>query len=281
MRVAVTGLDGFTGRYLDQILRERGHQVLPSVADVTDAQAIKAEMQQLRPDACIHLAAIAFTASKNVESYYHVNQIGTFNLLEGLSLAGNVKKVLLPSTAHVYGSTAAGIVGEDAPLDPPSHYALSKMAMELGTRFWSDQLEIIVTRPFNYTGIGQEERYLIPKIVSHFKRRDRVIELGNIDVRRDFGDVRSVASAYAGLIEANVRDSTINIASGSIHSVRELIDICSELTAHNIDIQVNPQFIRAGDVDILGGNISQLRSTLPDWKPIDIADTLRWMLGIE
>lgn len=281
MRVAVTGLDGFTGRYVKQILLERGHDVLASTADLTDRRAIRAEIQKLRPDACIHLAAIAFTASEDFEGYYHVNQIGTFNLLESLCLTGGVKKILLPSTAQVYGSTAKGLVREDAPLDPPTHYALSKMAMEQGTRFWSDQLEIVTVRPFNYTGIGQEERYLIPKIVAHFKRRDSFIELGNIDVRRDFGDVRSVASAYAGLIEADTGDVIVNIASGAIYSVRELIGICSELTAHDIDIQVNPQFIRAGDVDILGGDISRLRSILPDWRPIEIDDTLRWMLGIE
>ncbi|WP_174278211.1 NAD-dependent epimerase/dehydratase family protein [Sphingomonas bacterium] len=278
MRVAVTGADGFTGRYLLPELARRGHEPVPLVADIADARALAAEVTAAAPDAIVHLAARAFVADDDYAGFYTVNQVGTFHLLDATARARPGARVILASTAQVYGAQAAGLLVEDRPVLPANHYALSKAAMEAGSRFWADRLRITVVRPFNYTGVGQEGRYLVPKIIDHFRRRAPLIELGNLDVRRDFGDVRAVADAYAGLLEASAPPAVVNVAAGVLESVRGIVARLEALTGHAMDVRVNPAFVRADDVPELGGDVGRLRAALPGWRPRPLAETLPWML---
>jgi GDP-6-deoxy-D-talose 4-dehydrogenase len=279
MRVAVTGAAGFTGRYLLPELTRQGHEALALDADITSPEALAAAIGTMRPDAVIHLAARAFVNVAEFDAFYAVNQVGTFNLLHALAEYRPGMRVILASTAQVYGAQAEGLIGEGSPLAPANHYALSKAAMEMGSSFWRDRLQITITRPFNYTGVGQEARYLVPKIVDHFRARASRIELGNIDVRRDFGDVRSVAEAYAALLETETAPPVCNIATGSAESVRDIVERLSAITGHRIEVRINPEFVRAGDVPVLAGDIGLLRTTAPGWRPRSFDDTLEWMLA--
>ncbi|KQN33750.1 hypothetical protein ASG37_16495 [Sphingomonas sp. Leaf407] len=277
MRIGVTGARGFTGAPVFAALTQAGHTPLAIGADITDAAALDREIAGMRPDAVLHLAANAFVASDDIAGFYTVNQVGAFNLLASLARHCPGCRVLLASSAQVYGQDASGIVTEDHPTRPANHYALSKLAMEIGADFWRDTLSIIVARPFNYTGVGQQNRYLIPKIVDHFRQRKPVIELGNIDVERDFGDVRAVADAYVGLIEADVT-GPVNVATGQAHSVREVIAIARDITGHDPRIEVNPAFVRTNDVQRLVGSNERLRTIVPDWTPPPLERTIAWML---
>lgn len=279
MRVGITGLSGFTGTYLCAALTEAGHQPVGITADLTDPAALDRAVADIAPDAVVHLAALAFVASDDLAGYYGVNQVGSFNLLNAMAQHRPGARVVLASSAQVYGEGASGTVAENHLLAPANHYALSKHAMEIGAGFWRDRLSILITRPFNYTGCGQQDRYLIPKIVDHFRRRAPVIELGNIDVERDFGDVRAVVRAYVGLLAAADSDVPINIATGKAHSVREVLTMAGELTTHRPQIVVNPAFVRKNDVQRLIGSNTRLRTLLPDWAPIPLSDTLEWMLA--
>jgi GDP-6-deoxy-D-talose 4-dehydrogenase len=279
MRVAVTGADGFTGRYLLPELIGRGHDAIPLAADITDPVALDAAIAGLRPDAVIHLAAQAFVNVTDFAGFYAVNQAGSFHLLNAVATHAPGARVILASTAQVYGAQASGLIAEDSPVQPANHYALSKAAMEMGARFWADRLAITITRPFNYTGVGQQVRYLVPKIVDHFRRRAKTIELGNIDVRRDFGDVRSVVSAYAALLDANAPPPVCNISTGEMESVRGIVDRLAALTSHSIEVRINPEFVRPDDVPVLGGDNRRLRAAAPEWHPRPIDDTLEWMLS--
>lgn len=279
MRVGVTGLAGFTGAYLADALAEAGHETVAIRADLTDPVALDNDVATIAPDAVIHLAGSAFVAANDISTFYAVNQLGSFNLLDSLARHRPECRVLLASSAQVYGDAASGRVGEDHPTRPANHYALSKLGMEMGARFWEDKLVPIVARPFNYTGRGQQDRYLIPKIVQHFRERRAVIELGNIDVERDFGDVRTVARAYAGLIGNTDASGVVNVATGTPHSVRDVIAMAERLTGHRIDVVVNPAFVRTNDVSQLVGDNSRLRALLPDWEPATLEATLAWMLA--
>lgn len=277
MRVALTGAKGFTGRFVSAALERVGATPVALQADLRDQAAVEAAVAALDFDRVIHLAGHAFVDASDWQAFYTVNQLGTLNLLDAVARKKPGTRCILASSAQVYGPRAEGLIAEDAPTNPVNHYAISKRAMEQGADLWRDRLDIVVTRPFNYTGVGQATQYLIPKIVDHFRRRADVIELGNTWVRRDFGDVRSVAAAYAGLISATHVPPVVNMATGAVSSIGDILDHLSAISGHTVEVRVNPDFIRKGDVEVLGGDASLLQATLPKWQPHTIADTLQWM----
>ncbi len=277
MRVALTGASGFTGRFVADALARQGAECVLLEADLTDAEAIADAVADARFDRLIHLAARAFVGVADWQGFYAVNQLGTFNLLDAVARERPGTRCVLASSAQVYGPGAEGLVAENAPTRPANHYAISKLAMEQGAALWRARLEVVVTRPFNYTGVGQDAQYLIPKIVDHFHRRAPVIELGNLWVKRDFGDVRSVAEAYAGLALAEQAPALVNICTGSVQAIGDILATLTTLSGHCLDVEVNPRFVRANDVPVLGGDATQLHAVLPSWQPHHLADTLKWM----
>ncbi|THF63113.1 NAD-dependent epimerase/dehydratase family protein [Pseudothauera nasutitermitis] len=290
-RVLITGIKGFTGRYVAAELQAHGWEVWGMGAhdesgdgnyrraDLTDAEAVRSVLAELRPDAVVHLAAISFVGHGDAESFYKVNLIGTRNLLAALAGSGKTPDcVLLASSANVYGNSAEGMLDETMPANPANEYAVSKLAMEYMARLWSDKLPLVIVRPFNYTGVGQSESFLLPKIVGHFRRGAEVIELGNLDVWRDFSDVRAVACAYRRLLEVRPMAATVNVCSGHSHSLREVLAMAEAITGHRIQVEVNPAFVRANEVKTLCGDASRLRSLIGDWETPPLKNTLRWML---
>lgn len=280
MKVLITGLNGFTGRYLHAELAAHGHDVVGLQSDLTDATGLAEEMQRVQPDWVAHLAGIAFVGHGEANDFYRVNLMGTRNLLAALAGCGRRPAcVLLASSANVYGNSTAGVLREDAPPNPGNDYAVSKLAMEHMARLWLDRLPIVIARPFNYTGVGQSESFLLPKIVAHFKRRAEMIELGNLDVWRDFSDVRAVVQAYRRLLEISPAGETVNVCSGRTYSLREVLTLCERLTGHVMAVRVNPAFVRANEVRSLCGDPSHLRALIGNWDTQPLEDTLGWMLG--
>lgn len=277
MRVALTGANGFTGRFVAAALERVGATPVVLDAELRDEAALDRVVGALEFDRVIHLAGHAFVDARDWKAFYTVNQLGTFNLLDAVARRRPGARCILASTAQVYGPGAEGLIAENAPTSPFNHYAISKNAMEHGANLWRDRLEIVVTRPFNYTGIGQHTQYLIPKIVDHFRRRADVIELGNTWVKRDFGDVRDVADAYAGLALADDAPALVNIASGAVSSIHDILERLTALSSHRIAVQVNSAFVRKDDVQVLGGDAMRLREALPGWSPRGIGNTLEWM----
>lgn len=292
-RALITGINGFTGRYMAAELRAHGYEVIglgsqpnsqPGYyqVDLNDAAGLNTLMEDLQPDFIVHLAALAFVGHGVADDFYRVNLIGTRNLLSAIASASKPPEcVLLASSANVYGNASAGVLHEATAPAPANDYAVSKLAMEYMAGVWNTRLPIVITRPFNYTGVGQAENFLLPKIVSHFRRGEAVIELGNLDVWRDFSDVRAVVAAYRGLLEAKPVGQTINVSSGVTHSLREVIEMCESISGHTIEVQVNPAFVRANEVKTLCGDNSRLRSIVGDWQSPALRSTLEWMLAID
>ena len=144
-----------------------------------------------------------------------------------------------------------------------------------------DRLGIVITRPFNYTGVGQSNRFLIPKIVEHFNARAPVIELGNIDVARDFSDVRDVAMTYRCLSERAPLGKVINICSGKAISLQECLTIASQLAGHDIQVDINSAFIRENEVRRLSGDRTKIDTLVGQDSLHNFEDTLGWMLSHE
>lgn len=288
-RVLITGIQGFTGQYMANELQANGYHVIGlgsqpgdgdyHQVDLLDIVGMRNVLAQLQPDVIIHLAALAFVAHGDANAFYQVNLTGTRNLLEAIAASGKKPDcVLLASSANVYGNTETGLICETTAVAPVNDYAVSKLAMEFMARLWFETLPIVIVRPFNYTGVGQTVDFLLPKIVSHFRRRADRIELGNLDVWRDFSDVRAVVQAYRGLIEVAPAGQTFNICSGRTYSLREVLEVCSALTGHRLQIDINPAFVRANEVRKLCGDASRLQALLPEWETPPLEQTLRWML---
>lgn len=279
MRALITGLGGFTGQYLRAELSAHGHEVVGLKADLTDALAMEAEVRRVQPDWVVHLAGIAFVGHGEPNDFYRVNLMGTRNLLAALAGCDRTPAcVLLASSANVYGNASEGMLSEAALPVPANDYAVSKLAMEHMARLWFDRLPIVITRPFNYTGAGQKESFLLPKIVGHFHRQAQELELGNLDVWRDFSDVRAVVEAYRRLLEVSPRGETVNVCSGRTHSLREVLAMAEEISGHSLRVTVNPAFVRANEVKVLCGDSARLVRLIGAWSSPPLEDTLRWML---
>ncbi|QAU24989.1 NAD-dependent epimerase/dehydratase family protein [Dyella sp. M7H15-1] len=293
-RALITGASGFTGRYVASELEAAGFKVtglsygggqsaLEDIcADVLDRQALREVIASVSPDVVLHLAGISFVAHGDVDEIYRVNVSGTRNLLEALaSLIRPPSLVVLASSANVYGNATVEPVTEDTPASPTNDYAVSKLAMEYMASLWKSQLPIVITRPFNYTGIGQSEQFLLPKIVSHFRRKESSIELGNTDVFRDFGDVRDVARVYRKLVETRPAGSVLNICSGVGHSLDEILETMAAIAGYHIDVKINPAFVRKEDVRRLIGSNRALFDAIGFVPSIPLSETLSWMYGGE
>ncbi len=283
LRVLVTGLDGFTGRYVKAELEVAGCSTFGlSTADGTpidllDGDGVREAVAGIQPQAVIHLAAVSFAAHGDVDAIYRTNIVGTHHLLSALaSLPEPPLKTLLASSAHVYGN-AQGRLDEMTPLAPANDYAVSKVAMEYMAATWSAQLPLLIARPFNYTGVGQAGHFLIPKIVDHFRRGERHIELGNLDVWREFMDVRTVAWIYRRLLQTEGDAAVVNICAGASHSLREVLGMMAELAGYAIEVSVNPAFVRDNEMQRLEGDPDRLLARIGTGPSFTLKDTLRWM----
>lgn len=280
MKILLTGAAGFTGRFLKSAAETSGHQVVSLQANLTDKESVAAEVLQVQPDAVVHLAAISFVGHADDTAFYSVNVVGTMNLLAGLAaLPVKPAKVLLASSANVYGNCGVSPITEAQPESPVNHYAMSKLAMEHMARTYLDCLPIVIARPFNYTGPGQASNFLIPKLVSHFFRRASAIELGNLHVEREFNDVRMVCNAYLSLLTSGQSGEIYNICSGQPYTLQYVIGVLSEITAHTLDVVVKPQFVRANEVHRLCGSPKKLLACTGPLEPYDLRRTLQSMLN--
>jgi nucleoside-diphosphate-sugar epimerase len=286
-KALVTGLSGFTGQYVARELEARGYEVVGlgrgdgsghHGLDLRDGDRLTEVVTAIQPSVVVHLAAIAFVAHGDVSDIYTSNIVGTRNLLAALAACKKpAEKVLLASSANVYGNATVSTLDEGCPVQPENDYAVSKYAMELMSRHWQHALPIVVVRPFNYTGVGQSTSFLLPKLVDHFVRRARRVELGNIDVYRDFSDVRTVANAYARLIEHGIPGEVYNVCSGDAYSIEQILAMLAELAGYRIEVDVNPAFVRANEVRHLVGCNRKLATAIGELGLIPLADTLEWM----
>ena len=235
--------------------------------------------ERAQPHVVVHLAASAFVAETDPTDFYAVNLLGTRHLLEALSTAVTPPLcTIVASSANVYGNSTLEVLEETAETHPANDYAVSKLAMEYLAKTYMERLGIVITRPFNYSGVGQEPRYLIPKIVSHFKKQAAHIELGNTDVARDFSDVRDIAKAYRLLAEIQPNGEIFNLCSGEATALETCIAIASEITGHDIEVKVNPDFVRENEVTILRGSREKLDGVIGRGRRYKFRETLEWML---
>lgn len=289
--VLITGISGFTGQKLAEHLRSLGAIVYGISSNLEDPEnlcfkialsdqlTLSNVVERIEPDFVIHLAGIAYTAHANGLPYYETNVIGTENLLKScLSVSHKIEKVILASSAAVYGYPKQDFISERHSVNPTGHYGVSKLAMEFIAESFREKLNILIVRPFNYTGSGQSKNFLVPKIVEHFKMRKAEIELGNTHVLREFGDVRDIIEIYARLLQSNSTE-TLNLCNGVASSIDNVLETLTDITGQKIEIKVNPDFVRKNDIKRLVGDKSLLEEVTQYAHRYTLKDTLTAMLN--
>ncbi len=288
MRIFVTGATGFVGAWLCRELEASGHEVVGAPQswelDITDRDNLRAWLAP-GPDAVVHLAGMAFAPDARADpaEAFRVNVAGTVALFEALRELRMRPPVLVTGSSDVYGSPRPGDLplSESAPIAPRQPYAISKaaqegVAVELGVR---DRIQVVVARAFNHTGPGQRPVFVVPALARRVEavRRGLAdhVPAGNVDVRRDIGDVRDVVHAYRLLVERAAAGFLgdppliVNVGTGRSVAIREVIERLGRLAQVNPMIRVDPNLVRADDPPEIVSDSTLLRD-LTGWSP-DVA----------
>lgn len=297
-RLLVTGSEGFVGSNLIKALDESKYEIvatcLPQLIpkrgkyvalDILDLDLTIEVFKQYQPDAVFHLAAVSSVARsfRDRAVAYNTNITGTANVLEAARSLGKKVRFYFISTCEVYGGGEH--LAEDAPVVLKNPYAISKYAAELiCIDFHGDGLETVILRPFTHTGPGQAETFVLPTIAKQISeiekgKRAPLIELGNIQARREFLNIKDIVRAYALALDRCAAGDVYNIASGQGYTIAELVEIFARLAKKEFELKVNPTKMRKNDIPVLFGDGSKF-SRLTGWSPtVKIEKTLEDLLN--
>ncbi len=277
MTTLLTGYDGFVGRHLRQALACVPLEREGNPVDLRDAAAVAAAIAEIRPDRVVHLAAQAFVpvSFADPRETFDINFTGTYNLLAGLKDAGFRGRMLYVGSGDTYGNVAPQClpVTELEPQRPRSPYAVSKVAGEALCYQWSQtgDFGVVLARPFNHIGPGQSPRFAVPDfarqiVAIRLGTRAPILSVGDIDVTRDFTDVRDIVRAYAFLLERGANGEAYNVCSGREVSLREVI--AELMAAAGVDARVEQDAARLRRVEHrrMVGSYAKLAAAT-GWRP--------------
>ena len=294
MNVLVTGADGFVGSWLLPRLREEGHATIaalrPGCGDRLEAQGIAVVPLEVTEgdsvaralegdiDAVVHLAAVASgaDAAKDPGYAWLVNAVGTARLAEALARkraqTGTDPVFLLVSTGEVYGHGPETPRTETDPTYPLSPYAASKLGGEIAVLevHRRTRLRVVVARAFPHSGRGQDQRFVIPALARRLMLAKRVgapaVEVGNLDVVRDFMHVSDVVDAYARLLTRGEAGTVYNVATGQGVRLSDAYRQLGEIIGHAAVPEVSSTLVRPVDLNYLVGDGARLRRAT-GWSP--------------
>lgn len=308
MKVLVTGAGGFVGEYLVKLLKAHNHDVVAiginngaflkelsvptHVVNILDYPVLRETMQNVVPDAVIHLAAVS-----NVPISWNkpgltidVNIHGTVNVLQALYEVNPKAKFLNIGSSDEYGLTAKcrKPLTEDMPCQPQNPYSISKycteqMVLQLGKKYG---MNVISTRSFNHFGPGQAKGFVVSDFASQIKaieegEQEPVIRVGDLSAARDFTFVSDVVEAYVSLIEKDVESGVYNVCSGKAMTVQEILDMMLHLSSKEIKVEIDEGKFRPSEVPFFVGCADKL-SNATGWKvSTDIVDGLKNILKLK
>lgn len=278
-KILITGGNGFIGRHLCRELDKQGVDFISAGAgipdpeylgrtrelDIMNVQELEALFEEYQPDTLIHLAAIASPAHKDSIEIYRINVLGTENLLNiAAKKMPKGSRVLLISTAGVYGNQTVEKLHEKLPFNPVNHYSYSKMVTEVMSRQYQEHLDICIVRPFNIVGVGQSQNFLLPKLIYHFKNQLPVLKIGNLAAIRDYVSVEYCAEVLSNLCMLKNMPPIVNICSGVGHSCQEVIDLLAEISGFMPKVVPVADYIRPNEIWSLIGDDTVLRTVTQD-----------------
>jgi len=294
VKVLITGGCGFVGRHLSESLRSTGHEVdvvdrtacggASHECDLLDFGRLVGLLESLRPHRVVHLAAWSSVglSLRDPVGAFEANAQCTVNLLEGVKALDLGCRVLVVSSGEVYGASEAGEpLGEDSPVAPMSPYALGKACAELASLYYGSVggVDVVLARAFNHTGPGQTDVFALPSFAKQIAEAEcglaePVLRVGNLDVVRDFTDVRDVVRAYRLILEKEPPAGVYNVCSGRGYVLRELVERLVGMSTVKVEVRREEMRRRAGEAERLVGDNARIARDL-GWRPeIPIEKTL-------
>lgn len=305
MKSLIIGGAGFVGGYLAKHLLTLGHEVaitkIPSEQtaaagvsvydlDIRDQDAVSEVLKNVRPDMVFHLAAQSSVAVswKHPQLTADINIKGILNVLDGLRRYGGNPRVLLVGSGEEYGYVLPEEtpVRETNPVRPGNIYAATKACQNMVGRIYAQayDMDLVMVRPFNHIGPNQSPVFVTAdfcKQVAEIEagKREAVIRVGNLNVRRDFTDVRDVVRAYALLVRKGQAGETYNVGSGQAVKIGDILRTILDQSTASIRVEVDSEKLRPADVPVMEADISKVQR-LTGWKPqISLEQTIEDMLG--
>lgn len=293
----ITGIAGFVGSHLSELLLSRGFEVygllrsrsktdhIESIitklhlqdADILDTHSLYATISRLKPDYIFHLAAQSFVPTSWVSPSVtlETNIVGSTNLFEAVRMAGIDPVIQIACSSEEYGLVHPDElpIKETNPLRPLSPYAVSKLAMDyLGYQYYqSYKVRIVRTRGFNHTGPRRGDTFAESNFAKQIaliekKKQEPIIRVGNLDASRDYSDVRDMVRAYLLAVEKCDPGDVYNICSGSTIKIGAMLAMLLSMTKTKVEIKQDPERMRPSDVPVLlGDNTKFVQKT--GWKP--------------
>jgi GDP-4-dehydro-6-deoxy-D-mannose reductase len=306
MKVLITGIAGFVGSHLAELLVKKGDEVLgtrlpgesleniqkigPSLklhdCDITQLNQLTRVIQDTNPDQIYHLAAFSSVResfSRPLETF-DINIRGTLYLLEILRKLDKSAKLLVVGSSDVYGkvSPEQTPIAEHNSLLPISPYGMSKAVCDLLAYryFESYGVQVIRARAFNHTGPRQGTGFVVPDFASQIAQieagtSDRPVKVGNLSSKRDITDVRDVVRAYASLMAQGQAGEAYNICSQQAYIMQDVLDALRRLSSREIALEVDTELYRPVEIPVLMGDNSKIRKAT-GWEPeIPLERTLK------
>ncbi|MCM1082015.1 MAG: GDP-mannose 4,6-dehydratase [Clostridium sp.] len=299
-KVLIFGISGFVGAYLAKEFEQHGYQVYGSditdgnklfdsiifkKAELLDYEAVSSLIKETLPDIIINLAAISSVGLSwsMPQATISVNVIGTLNIMEAARQCREIPKIMLVGSSEEY-EVSDKPVGEAAPLNANNPYGISKLTQERFAQLYREHygMKIYCVRPFNHTGAGQKETFVLPSFCRQVadiakSGREGIIKVGNLSAERDFSDVRDIVRGYRMILEQGDCNTIYNIGSGVAHSIKELLDYIISLCPQKVLVETDPERYRPVDTPRICCDNSKICSEL-GWKPdYDIFHTLKEM----
>ena len=299
-KVLIFGASGFVGSYLSQEFIDNGYKVvgtdkvngpmLPTEVEFYETDLMKNSdvenlLNNVAPDIIVNLAAISSVgASWNIpQTTVQINVVGALNIMEAARKSEKKPKILFVGSSEEYVISNT-LIDERTELNASNPYGISKVTQEQFAKLYRDQygLKVYCVRPFNHTGVGQRESFVLPnfcKQVAEIEKSGKsgVIKVGNLQVKRDFSHVKDIVRAYRMIVESDNCEQIYNVGSGEAHSLEDMLTYIIGLSNQNIEIKVDQSRIRPTDQPVICCDYSLIQKEL-GWEPkYNIFDALREM----
>lgn len=289
-RYLITGVQGFVGRYLVEYLQAREVDAKIAGIDIAKESDMKIEyhsldlsdkgqtaqiIQSFKPDYIVHLASISSVGQswQDPAQCFKNNTNIMLNILEAVRQQNLKTRILSIGSSEEYGDYEVEQMplSEDYKLEPQNPYAVAKLSQEmLGKIYTALGVDVVMTRSFNHIGPRQSDRFVVPSFIKQLvaisEGKQTQMQVGNIDVSRDFTDVRDVVAAYYTILHKGKSGEVYNVCSGHAHKLSEIITTAENILGIKANIEVDRNRLRPNDTMLIFGNNQKIKEEL-GWKP--------------